>query len=52
MLVYVRTVCSQTVSGLLIAILLGWVTSVAKWLAHLPFTSKVAGSNLNENFSM
>jgi hypothetical protein len=22
------------------------------WLAHLPFTSKVAGSNLNENFSM
>jgi hypothetical protein len=26
--------------------------SVAKWLAHLPFTSKVAGSNLNENFSM
>ena len=26
--------------------------SVAKWLTHLPFTSKVAGSNLNENFSM
>jgi hypothetical protein len=25
---------------------------VAKWLAHLPFTSKVVGSNLNENFSM
>jgi hypothetical protein len=24
--------------------------SVAKWLAHLPFTSKVAGSNLSENF--
>jgi hypothetical protein len=23
--------------------------SVAKWLAHLPFTSKVAGSNLSEN---
>jgi hypothetical protein len=27
-------------------------TSVAKWLAHLSFTSKVAGSNLNENFSV
>jgi hypothetical protein len=26
--------------------------SVAKWLAHLPFTSKVAGSSLSENFSM
>jgi carbon monoxide dehydrogenase subunit G len=26
--------------------------SVAKWLAHLPFTSKVAGSNLNEDFSL
>jgi hypothetical protein len=26
--------------------------SVAKWLAHLPFTSKVAGSSLGENFSM
>jgi hypothetical protein len=26
--------------------------SVTKWLAHLPFTSKVAGSNLSENFSM
>ena len=26
--------------------------SVAKWLAHLPFISKVAGLNLNENFSM
>jgi hypothetical protein len=26
--------------------------SVAKWLAHLPFTSKAAGSNLSENFSM
>jgi hypothetical protein len=25
---------------------------VAKWLAHLPFTSKVAGSSLSENFSM
>jgi hypothetical protein len=25
---------------------------VAKWLAHLPFTSKAAGSNLSENFSM
>ena len=23
---------------------------MAKWLAHLPFTSKVAGSNLSENF--
>jgi hypothetical protein len=26
--------------------------SVAKWLSHLPFTSKVAGSNLGENISM
>ena len=26
--------------------------SVAKWLAHLPFTSKVAGSSLNEDFSI
>ena len=26
--------------------------SVAKWLAHLPFTSKVAGPNLSENSSM
>ena len=26
--------------------------SVAKWLAHLPFTSKAVGSNLSENFSM
>jgi hypothetical protein len=25
---------------------------VAKWLAHLPFTSKVAGPNLSENSSM
>jgi hypothetical protein len=25
-------------------------SKVAKWLAHLPFTSKVAGSNLTENF--
>jgi hypothetical protein len=24
--------------------------SVAKWLAHLPFTSEAAGSNLSENF--
>jgi hypothetical protein len=24
--------------------------SVAKWLVHLPFTSKVAGSSLSENF--
>ena len=24
--------------------------SVAKWLAHLPFTSEAAGSSLNENF--
>ena len=23
---------------------------MAKWLAHLPFASKVAGSNLSENF--
>jgi hypothetical protein len=23
---------------------------VAKWLAHLPFTSKVAGPNSSENF--
>ena len=23
---------------------------MAKWLAHLPFTSKVAGSSLSENF--
>jgi hypothetical protein len=23
--------------------------SVAKWLAHLPFTSKAAGSSLSEN---
>ena len=23
---------------------------VGKWLAHLPFTSKVAGSSLSENF--
>jgi hypothetical protein len=23
---------------------------MAKWLAHLPFISKVAGSNLSENF--
>jgi hypothetical protein len=28
------------------------MASVAKWLAHLPFTSKVAGSSLSENFSM
>ena len=26
------------------------VTSVAKWLAHLPFTSEAAGSNLTEYF--
>ena len=25
---------------------------MAKWLAHLPFTSKVAGSSLSEDFSM
>ena len=25
-------------------------TSVAKWLAHLPFTSEAAGSSLSENF--
>ena len=25
-------------------------SSVAKWLAHLLFTSEVAGSNLSENF--
>jgi hypothetical protein len=25
---------------------------VAKWLAHLPFTSEAAGSSLNESFSM
>ena len=25
---------------------------MAKWLAHLPFTSKVAGSNLSKNFSI
>ena len=30
------------------AILLG--ASVAKWLAHLPFTSEAAGSSLSENF--
>ena len=30
----------------------GGGASVAKWLAHLPFTSKVAGSNLNEDFSL
>jgi hypothetical protein len=24
--------------------------SVAKWLAHLPFTSEAAGSGLSENF--
>jgi hypothetical protein len=24
--------------------------SVAKWLAHLPFTSEAAGSSLSENF--
>ena len=24
--------------------------SVAKWLAYLPFTTKVAGSNFSENF--
>jgi hypothetical protein len=24
--------------------------SVAKWLAHLPFTSEAAGSSVNENF--
>jgi hypothetical protein len=29
-----------------------WDPSVASWLAHLPFTSKVAGSCLNEDFSM
>ena len=23
---------------------------MVKWLAHLPFTSKAAGSNLSENF--
>jgi hypothetical protein len=33
-----------------------WITcaiygaSVAKWLAHLPFTSEAAGSSLSENF--
>jgi hypothetical protein len=27
-------------------------TTFTKWLAHLPFTSKVAGSNLSENISM
>jgi hypothetical protein len=27
-------------------------STMAKWLAHLPFTSKVAGSRLSENFSM
>jgi hypothetical protein len=27
-----------------------WGASVAKWLAHLPFTSKAAGSSLSENF--
>jgi hypothetical protein len=26
--------------------------SVAKWLAHLPFTYEAAGSSLSENFSM
>jgi hypothetical protein len=26
--------------------------SVAKWLAHLPFTSEAPGSSLSENFSM
>jgi hypothetical protein len=25
-------------------------TSVAKWLAHLPFTSEAAGSSLSDNF--
>ena len=30
----------------------GGGASVAKWLAHLPFTSKAAGSNLNEDFSL
>ena len=26
------------------------IASVAKWLAHLPFTSEAAGSSLSENF--
>jgi hypothetical protein len=26
------------------------ITSVAKWLAHLPFTSEAAGSSLSEYF--
>jgi hypothetical protein len=30
------------------SLLLG--ASVAKWLAHLPFTSEAAGSSLSENF--
>jgi hypothetical protein len=29
--------------------ILPWA-SVAKWLAHLPFTSEAAGSSLSENF--
>ena len=42
-----RNLCEMLVN-LLMATTLG--ASVAKWLAHLPFTSEAAGSSLSENF--
>jgi type II secretory pathway component PulF len=42
-----------TVVYLIILLLLNnfeFGASVAKWLAHLPFTSEVTGSSLSENF--
>ena len=33
-----------------LAFFLFYGASVAKWLAHLPFTSEAAGSSLSENF--
>jgi hypothetical protein len=51
-----RFKCDQSECGTLICVeeALAWHLGacVAKWLAHLPFTSKVACSNLNEDFSM
>jgi hypothetical protein len=35
---------------ILIMIYTGVPSSVAKWLAHLPFTSEAAGSNLTKYF--
>jgi hypothetical protein len=45
----VQTLLNTRVAEVVFIRALYWA-SVAKWLAHLPFTSEATGSSLSENF--